>query len=242
MSNPAPLDDDSRLHALDILRGLALFGMILVHFHQRMRLEVTGLEDLIGWGVWVLVEQKAWGVFAFLFGVGFAILLRRLEARGQPVVPIYLRRLAALAVFGMIAQVGFGFSILFEYACWGVVLLVVRRWPTRRCSCSPRLAACARPVAAELTALHAWWTHGPLPSRRPATARWPRPSPTAAQQPLLRRAVAPAGRSFVGEPAPHRGATSSPTSNLALFILGLLAVRHGVLDEPRRHTGSSAGG
>ena len=88
MSSPAPLDDDSRLHALDILRGLALFGMILVHFHQRMRVEATGLEDLIGWAVWVLVEQKAWGVFAFLFGVGFAILLRRLEARGHPIVPI----------------------------------------------------------------------------------------------------------------------------------------------------------
>ena len=76
----APLDAGERLHALDILRGLALFGMILVHFHQKMRLEATGLEDLISWGVWVLVEQKSWGTFAFLFGVGFAVLLRRLEA------------------------------------------------------------------------------------------------------------------------------------------------------------------
>src|SRR5262245_46997929 len=41
--------DSERLHSLDILRGLALFGMILVHFHQKMRLEVTGLADLIGW-------------------------------------------------------------------------------------------------------------------------------------------------------------------------------------------------
>ena len=38
----APLDADERLHALDILRGIALFGMILVHFHQKMRLEATG--------------------------------------------------------------------------------------------------------------------------------------------------------------------------------------------------------
>ncbi len=68
----APLYPDERIHALDILRGLALFGMILVHFHQRTRIEVTGLEDLIGWGV----------------------------------CPIYLRRLAALACFGMIAEVG----------------------------------------------------------------------------------------------------------------------------------------
>src|SRR4051812_45475137 len=93
IAGPLPLlDAGQRLHALDILRGLALFGMIVVHFHQKMRLEATGLEDLIGWGVWVLIEQKAWGTFAFLFGVGFAVLLRRLEARGAPITRIYLRR------------------------------------------------------------------------------------------------------------------------------------------------------
>ena len=43
----APLDATERLHAIDILRGLALFGMILVHFHQKTRLEVTGIEALI---------------------------------------------------------------------------------------------------------------------------------------------------------------------------------------------------
>lgn len=112
-----------RLALLDVLRGLALLGMILVHFHQQIRLDVTGLEDAIGWFVWMFVEQKAWGMFAFLFGVGFAVLLRRVEARGARVVPLYLRRLAALAVIGVVAEVGFGFSILFEYACWGLVLM-----------------------------------------------------------------------------------------------------------------------
>ena len=114
--SPAPLAADQRIHALDILRGLALFGMILVHFHQKMRLDATGLEDLIGWGVYVLVEQKAWGTFAFLFGVGFAVLLRRLQARGAPVTRIYLRRLGTLALFGVVAEVGFGFQILTAYA------------------------------------------------------------------------------------------------------------------------------
>jgi hypothetical protein len=61
LSSPqlSPLDSDHRLHTLDILRGLALFGMIMVHFHQKMRIEVSGLEDLIAWAVWILVEQKA---------------------------------------------------------------------------------------------------------------------------------------------------------------------------------------
>ena len=108
-----PPAGDERLDALDILRGLALFGMILVHFHQKTRREVSGLEDLIGWAVYIFVEQKAWGTFAFLFGVGFAILLRRLERRGAAAVSTYLRRMAALALFGVVAEVCFGFHILF---------------------------------------------------------------------------------------------------------------------------------
>ena len=130
-----------------------------MHFHQRLERPVKGAEDLIGWGVWIFAEQKASGTFAFLFGVGFAVLLRRLESRGTPIVPVYLRRLAALAVFGIVATVGLGFSILFEYACWGLVLLLVRRWPTRRLLVLALVAACARPIVAEASALYAWWTH-----------------------------------------------------------------------------------
>jgi len=228
---PAPVPADERLHTLDILRGLALFGMILVHFHQKMRLEVTGIEDLIAWAVWVLVEQKAWGVFAFLFGVGFAVLLRRLEARGAPVAAIYLRRLATLAVFGVIAEVGFGFNILFAYACWGLVLLVIRRWSTPALLATALLAACARPVAAELTALFAWWTGGGLPVAMDPLRR---AVETAAQQgdylPLLQARWA----LFLGS-FPHGWRDLLPDTNLALFCIGLLAVRHRVLDEPRRH-------
>ena len=228
----APLDTDERLHTLDILRGLALFGMILVHFHQKMRLEATGLEDLISWGVWVLVEQKAWGIFAFLFGVGFAVLLRRLEARRAPVVAIYLRRLATLAVFGVVAEVGFGFSILLAYAGWGLVLLVLRRWSTPALLAATVVAACARPVAAELTALHAWWTAGgsavaPGDSLRRAVE-------TAAQQGGYLTLLSARWALFVGT-FPHTWRGWLPDTNLALFCIGLLAVRHGILDQPKRH-------
>jgi uncharacterized protein len=238
VSSPAPLDDDSRLHALDVLRGLALCGMILVHFHQDMRLEVTGPEDLIGWAVWLFVEQKAWGTFAFLFGVGFAILLRRLEARGQPIVSIYLRRLAGLAGFGLVAQVGFGFNILLEYACWGVALLVLRRWPTRLLLLTAVLAAAARPVFDEVIALHAWHTGVALAP--PAGADLARAVAEAARQPHYLTLLHARWALFAGT-LPHTVRDFLPDVNLALFILGLLAVRHGVLDVPRRHARLIAG-
>ncbi|HKG33659.1 MAG TPA: DUF418 domain-containing protein [Gemmatimonadales bacterium] len=231
-SVPAPISTDDRLHTLDILRGLALFGMILVHFHQKMRIEVTGLEDLIAWGVWILVEQKAWGIFAFLFGVGFAVLLRRLEARNAPVVPIYLRRLAGLAVFGLIAQVGFGFHVLLEYAAWGLVLLVIRRWSTPAVLATALVAVFARPVTAALTAAYAWSTGGSSPA--PVTTALRQAAEATAENADYLALLWARWALFVGG-LPHGWRDLLPDTNLALFCLGLLAVRHGVLDQPLRH-------
>ena len=225
-------DPEERLVALDILRGLALGGMILVHFHMRMRLEVNGIEDLVAWGVWILVEQKAWGTFALLFGAGFAILLRRLEARGQPVVPIFLRRLAALAAFGIFADVFFGFSILWEYACLGVPLLLVRRWPTRALLVLAALGACAAPGAAEVSAWVAYW-HG-TPLGPPARIALDAAVHAAEAQPDYAALVAARWAHFVAL-LPHTWRNWLPSSNLTLFTLGLLAIRHRVFDEPARH-------
>jgi len=222
---PATLTEFAgRIDALDILRGLAILGMIIVHFHQRMRLEVTGAEDLIGWGVWMLIEQKSWGTFAFLFGVGFALFLRGLEARGQPVVPIYLRRLAALAAFGLLAEVVFGFNILFEYACWGLVLLLVRSWPSRALLALAVVAVCARPLAT-------WWAGVPLPPPHPALSAAVGTAASGARYlPLLaaRWAIFRAN-------VPDTWAELLPDVNLALFLIGLLAMRHGLIDNPRAH-------
>jgi uncharacterized protein len=230
-SAPAPLASDNRLHTLDILRGLALFGMILVHFHQKMRIEVTGLQDLIAWAVWILVEQKAWGIFAFLFGVGFAVLLRRLEARNAAVVPIYVRRLAGLAVFGLIAQVGFGFQILLQYAAWGLVLLLIRHWSTRAVLVTAAFSASARPVTTTVAALYAWWTGVSLPSLSDPV----RQAADAAAQDAGYLTLLSARWALFVHQLPHAWYDLLPDTNLVLFCLGLLAVRHGIVDEPRRH-------
>ena len=235
---PGPIDGEQRLHALDILRGLALFGMILVHFHQTMRVEATGIEDLIGWGVYVLVEQKAWGIFAFLFGAGFAILLRRLDARQSPVAATYLRRLAALAAMGVIAEVGFGFRILFTYACWGVALLVVRRWSTRALLLTALVAVVARPIATEVSVAWASWAGSSLAP--PASLSLRHAVDLAAEQGTYRELLAARWALFAATtPGSWRGLL--PDMNFALFVLGLLAVRHRVLDEPARHARLIAG-
>jgi uncharacterized protein len=223
-----PVSTDERLRALDILRGIALFGMILVHFHQRTRREMSGLDDLIGWGVYIFVEQKAWGTFAFLFGAGFAILLRRLERRGAPVVSTYLRRMAALALFGIVADVCFGFHILFSYACWGLVLLLIRGWSTRALLLTAAIAAAARTVVGEFTLLTGV---AAAPSTHPELFQAVQ---VAAEHSDYLTLLSARWALFIGS-FPHGWRGFLPDINLALFILGLLAVRHGLLDSPVAH-------
>jgi uncharacterized membrane protein YeiB len=96
-------DTADRIPSLDILRGLALLGMFVVHFHARST-EPGGIDELVRTLVWRLVESKSHGTFALLFGAGFAIQLRRAEARGAPFAQVYLRRLGVLAFFGFAAH------------------------------------------------------------------------------------------------------------------------------------------
>ena len=126
-NRPVPL---ARLEVLDWFRGLALLGMFVVHFHVRST-EPGGFDDVVRLITWRLVESKSHGTFALLFGAGFALLMRRADASGQSITGRYLRRLAALAVFGGIAHACFGFNVLVGYAVWGLPLLLIRRWSTR---------------------------------------------------------------------------------------------------------------
>ena len=141
-----PVRSPERVRSLDILRGCALLGMILVHVHQNLERPATGLEDVISWIIWVGVEQKSWATFAFLFGVGFAIQLRRMELKGAPVTPLYLRRLLGLALFGIVAHLLFGFRILLDYAFWGVPLLLMRRWRSRALLLAAIVSMSAQPL------------------------------------------------------------------------------------------------
>jgi uncharacterized protein len=189
---------DERLHALDVLRGLALSFMILVHFHQLVRLESKDWQGLIGWAIWIGVEEKAWGTFALLFGAGLALLIRRLEARGARVVPTIARRLTTLFVIGWIVERVIGFHILTMYAVCGLLVLAMRRWSTRALMRMVVITAMFPPTLNAVMGLVIHFTHTTLPLLK---AWW----------------------------------WLVPDESLPLLLLGFVAVRVGVVDDPLRH-------
>jgi uncharacterized protein len=225
----APVGSDDRIHALDILRGFALWGMIVVHFHQRVNTEATGLEGLIGWVTWVGIEAKAWATFAFLFGVGFAVLMRRLEARQIPIAAFYLRRLLVLGLFGIVAEGVFGFNVLLEYAIWGLPLLLLYRLSTRWLLLAALAAAAANAVITAGAALH-WWPKLPIP--QVANQLWVAMQAAGREGSFLQLLTA---RFEFMQVKYLALPTFIPGASLALFVIGLLALRSGLIDDPRRH-------
>jgi uncharacterized protein len=128
-----------RIAALDMLRGFALFGILLVNMldfsGSALRANTLGargneLDQLVDAGIAFFAITKFYLLFSFLFGVGFAVQMRRMEASGRPFVGFYVRRLAVLFAIGLAhAILLWEGDILRLYAVAGLLLLVVRRLP-----------------------------------------------------------------------------------------------------------------
>lgn len=131
----APLPLRERIEAMDVVRGFALIGICLMNldFFNRSVLLVgtgmapglTGIDYAAAFFVSYFISSKFWTIFALLFGMGFAVMLTRAETGGRDFFKPYLRRIAALAVFGAVHHIFFwGGDILFSYAVGALFLLL----------------------------------------------------------------------------------------------------------------------
>ena len=113
-SSALPVLQNQRLESLDLLRGIALFGILVVNalqYFQPFGLANSPVHFVPGddamWPLWgltqALFDMKFLTVFSFLFGLGFALQWEK----GQRQDPgsfklMYLRRCLILILFGVI--------------------------------------------------------------------------------------------------------------------------------------------
>src|ERR1700693_2319133 len=132
-----PITSAERILYIDILRGMALFGILAANMrgfnapadvYGNIKVLFHGTADLIAQGfIDIFIQGKFVTLFSFLFGLGFAVQLTRAEARGARFMSFYPRRLAALAVFGLIHGILIWWGdILLTYALGGAMLLLFR--------------------------------------------------------------------------------------------------------------------
>ena len=140
----APVAAAERITELDVVRGFALLGILLMNIEYFARpiqglmmgldRSLAGVDFAAGWAIMAFVQGKFYALFSMLFGMGFAIQMARAEERGGGFARRFVRRLLALAAIGAVhGYLIWAGDILFVYALVGFVLLLCfRKTPVPR--------------------------------------------------------------------------------------------------------------
>lgn len=128
-----PISETQRIDSMDVLRGVALVGILLmnIEWFGRSIAEIgtfddslSGLDHAVGWLVRCFVEGKFYKMFALLFGMGFAVMLIRAQEKGMAFGAWFTRRMLVLFVIGMLHMVLiWPGDILHDYAFSGLIFL-----------------------------------------------------------------------------------------------------------------------
>jgi len=135
-SRATPVRGKERIEFVDILRGFALLGVLLMNmygFSGQMAgytnpLPLPLVDRAVVVLVRFLVEAKFYSMFSFLFGWGMAMQMMRAEAKSAKFLPVFLRRLFILLIIGVLhAILIWDGDILVTYALFGFLLLLFRK-------------------------------------------------------------------------------------------------------------------
>jgi len=119
-----PVASGERIAVLDVLRGVALLGILLMNIEALsgpLDLAFTGIDTR--WHgldyaadafVSIFVQGKFFTLFSLLFGAGFAVMAQRAQAAGREFAPFYLRRSLGLALIGGPEKVRARLDVLLE--------------------------------------------------------------------------------------------------------------------------------
>ena len=142
--SPSSLPATERMPTLDILRGFALMGILIMNMPG---FSYSGYTEADGSHHWagaldrfaeqardMLFSGKFNSMFSLLFGIGFTIQFARMQERDpQGATTMYLRRLAALLFFGVVhACIFWPGDVLHTYALLGIVLVLGLRHVSER--------------------------------------------------------------------------------------------------------------
>ena len=141
MQVSAPISDSQRIASLDVLRGFALLGILLLNIigfgfiasaYVAPSLTIHSTADLVAWLLVELTAEGAMrGLFSILFGAGVVLFLGRDNSgRGW----LHVKRTFWLLIFGLINGYLLLWTgdILVTYALCGFILFFVRNVSGKR--------------------------------------------------------------------------------------------------------------
>lgn len=161
----------ARITILDILRALALLGIVIVHTHDHFNLYLpmppaegwqAAANSAADWAYEHLFVSKSFLLFSFLFGLSFFIQLDRREQQGIDFRKRFMWRLTLLFLLGLAHTLFYDGDILTLFGTLGFALVMLYK-----CGTPLLITLCAlcliQPVMLmdllNHAGLAAWWPH-----------------------------------------------------------------------------------
>ncbi len=221
-----------------MVRGFALFGVLLVNmynFGASSPIWTAPIDEFAFSVKRFFFETKSWRLFSILFGFGFSLQLLRAEAQGARFLPVYLRRLVILFIFGMGHALISRNDILMEYAQLGLILVVFRRFPPKALLVLVATLLMAFPVERAVTSLRtgsdlAASSPDPEVSLREALERMEERRQT---HPFSVGSIVDvmAENAFLPNPFTDLRGSESSLATFAMFLLGLYVGRRRIFHD-----------
>ena len=137
-----PVPETARITSLDLIRGVAVLGILLMNavsfkygLAPYLNLSAGGSETWLDWAVGIFgeifIDQKFMALFSMLFGAGILLFIERAERReGRPVL-LNLWRNTLLLGIGILHSVLWDGDVLIAYAISAVFLILLRKLPAK---------------------------------------------------------------------------------------------------------------
>ena len=138
-SEASPVAGKSRIQSLDVLRGFALLGILLMNilvfafpFAAYTDPTIDGATEGLNLAIFasmdVLVEGSMRAIFSMLFGAGMLIFLAKRDTDVDTLRALFYRRTGLLIVFGLVNAYIFIWpgDILYTYGMAGLLLYFFR--------------------------------------------------------------------------------------------------------------------
>ena len=136
MAYTPSLKPNTRIDVADILRGIAIAGIILIHFIEHLNFflfpepknEFWAAVNTAVWdSTFFLLAGKMYAIFALLFGLSFYIQHDNQAQKGIDFRPRFAWRMVLLMLFGLFDLLFYNGDILFVYAVCGLLVIPLIR-------------------------------------------------------------------------------------------------------------------
>ena len=141
-SASGPITGADRITSLDLIRGVAVLGILLMNavsfkhgFAPYFNLSAGGSAIWLDWGIGIFgeifIDQKFMGLFSLLFGAGIMLFIERAETRESRPVLLNVWRNVLLLGIGILHMLLWDGDVLMVYAVSAFFLVALRKLSPR---------------------------------------------------------------------------------------------------------------